>query len=184
MNLNRRLVLITGGGCCLVVVAIRLIVGGLSGPTRPRAATAVAADLADGGPTQQQARLAAELAAAATAVAPAPDGKPARPDRARHQAQMNAYKAARDPQVRAALILGLARSRQYTAIPLLLTAIEDDHPVVAGRAIAAVQQLLGVRYPVAQKRLRDPKHRSELAGMAREDWQKLRNYPRFQQEGT
>lgn len=183
MNLNRRLMLITGG-CCLVVVAIRLIVGGLSGPTRPRAATAVAADLAGGGLAQQQARLAAELAATPTAVAPAPDGQQARPDIARHRAQLNAYKSARDPQTRAALILGLARSRQYTAIPLLLTAIEDDHPVVAGRAIAAVQQLLGVRYPVAQKRLRDPKHRSELAGMAREDWQKLRHYPRFQQEGT
>lgn len=177
-----KLVVTATAGGCLLLLSLRLLVGLMTGEPAVRDPSTLAAELASEQSAEQQTRLAAELAAAAnTPPAVAPAG-PA--DRQRHEAQLAAYRAATNPQTRATLIVGLARSKQYEAVPLLLKAMEDDNPVVAGRAIAAVQYLLGVRYPVDQKRLRDPKHRQELAGMAREDWQKLSRYPRFQQAGT
>lgn len=180
--MNRKLVAAAAAGGCLLLLSIRLVAGLFASPPTARDPQVLAAELAAEPPPEQQARLAAELATmpATKSAAAAAD----RVDHERRQAQLAAYKSARNPQTRAMLIVGLARSHQYEAVPLLLAAMEDEHPVVAGRAIAAVQQLLGVRYPVDQKRLRDPKHRQELAGMAREDWQKLRRYPRFQQAGT
>lgn len=180
--MNRKSVLAASAGGCLLLLSIRLLVGLMTVEPAARDPGRLAAELAAEQPAEQQARLAAELAAVPSAV---PAAEPAeRAARKRHEAQLAAYQAATSPLTRATLIVGLARSKQYEAVPLLLTAMEDDNPVVAGRAIAAIQYLLGVRYPVDQKRLRDPKHRQELAGMAREDWQKLHRYPRFQQTGT
>jgi len=74
----------------------------------------------------------------------------------------------RNPEVRAAAIVGLARTADRSVLPLLVEAIEDDDPLVSGRAVAAVQHLLGVRYEVDKQPL-DREDRRRLAGMARTD---------------
>jgi hypothetical protein len=74
----------------------------------------------------------------------------------------------RTSEVRAAAIVGLARTADRSVLPLLVEAIEDDDPVVSGRAVAAVQHLLGVRYEVDEQPL-DREDRRRLAGMARSD---------------
>lgn len=89
--------------------------------------------------------------------------------------------AAATAEQKAAAIVEIARSRHYDALPQLLTAIEDGNPAVAGRAVAAVQHLLGVRYEVKPGYLNSPKERRQLATLAREDWAKLQKFPRFQQ---
>lgn len=71
-------------------------------------------------------------------------------------------------EVRAAAIVGLARTQDRAQLPLLVTAIEDDNALVAGRAVAAVQQLLGVRYEMTGRPF-DTEERRRLAGMARAD---------------
>ena len=74
----------------------------------------------------------------------------------------------RTAEVRAAAIVGLARTEDRAQLPLLVAAIEDDDMLVAGRAVAAVQQLLGVRYEMTGRPF-DKEERRRLAGMARED---------------
>lgn len=74
----------------------------------------------------------------------------------------------RTSEVRAAAIVGLARTADRSVLPLLVEAIEDNDPLVSGRAVAAVQHLLGVRYEVDEQPL-DREDRRRLAGMARSD---------------
>lgn len=69
---------------------------------------------------------------------------------------------------RAAAVVELARAEDRAALPLLVATIEDDDDVVAGRAIAAVQHLLGVRYPLEGWPI-DAAGRRRIAAMARED---------------
>ena len=64
---------------------------------------------------------------------------------------------------RGSAVVELARSMDRAALPILVATIEDDDELVAGRAIAAVQHLLGVRYPL------DKAARRRIAAMARED---------------
>jgi hypothetical protein len=65
-------------------------------------------------------------------------------------------------------VVELARSKERAALPILVATIEDDDELVAGRAIAAVQHLLGVRYPLEEWPL-DKAARRRIAAMARED---------------
>ncbi len=65
-------------------------------------------------------------------------------------------------------VVELARSKELAALPILVATIEDDDELVAGRAIAAVQHLLGVRYPLEEWPL-DKAARRRIAAMARED---------------
>jgi len=51
---------------------------------------------------------------------------------------------------RVAAVVELARKSDRAALPLLVATIEDDDELVAGRAVGAVQHLLGVRYPVGE----------------------------------
>ena len=74
----------------------------------------------------------------------------------------------RSPEVRAAAIVGLARTGERSVLPVLVKAIEDDDQLVSGRAVAAVQHLLGVRYEVDEQPL-NREDRRRLAGMARAD---------------
>ena len=74
----------------------------------------------------------------------------------------------RSPEVRAAAIVGLARTGDRSVLPVLVKAIEDDDQLVSGRAVAAVQHLLGVRYEVDEQPL-NREDRRRLAGMARAD---------------
>lgn len=70
--------------------------------------------------------------------------------------------------VRAAAVVGLARTGDHSVLPLIVAAIEDDDPLVAGRAVAAAQHLLGVRYGVEERPF-DREERRRLAAMARAD---------------
>jgi len=74
----------------------------------------------------------------------------------------------RSPDVRATAVVGLARTGHRSVLPLLVATIEDEDPLVAGRAVAAVQHLLGVRYGVDERPF-DQTERRRLAGMARAD---------------
>ena len=74
----------------------------------------------------------------------------------------------RSPEVRAAAIVGLARTGERSVLPVLVKAIEDDDQLVSGRAVAAVQHLLGVRYEMDEQPL-DREGRRRVAGMARTD---------------
>ena len=74
----------------------------------------------------------------------------------------------RSPDVRATAVVGLARTGDRSLLPLLVATIEDEDPLVAGRAVAAVQHLLGVRYGVEERPF-DRDERRRLAGMARAD---------------
>lgn len=80
----------------------------------------------------------------------------------------NALANGHTAEVRAAAIVGLARTEDHAQLPLLVAAIEDDDTLVAGRAVAAVQQLLGVRYEMTGRPF-DKEERRRLAGMARAD---------------
>jgi hypothetical protein len=80
----------------------------------------------------------------------------------------NALANGHTPEVRAAAIVGLARTGDRSVLPVLVGAIEDDNPLVAGRAIAAVQHMLGVRYGV-DERLPDQEERRRVAAMAQSD---------------
>jgi len=74
----------------------------------------------------------------------------------------------RSPEVRATAVVGLARTGDRSTLPLLVEAIEDDDPLVAGRAVAAVQHLLGVRYGTEERPF-DREERRRVADMARAD---------------
>jgi hypothetical protein len=69
---------------------------------------------------------------------------------------------------RSSAVVELARSNDRAALPILVATIEDDDELVAGRAVAAVQHLLGVRYPLEEWPL-DKAARRRIATMARED---------------
>lgn len=71
-------------------------------------------------------------------------------------------------EVRAAAVVDLGRTADRSVLPLLVEKIEDDDPLVAGRAVAAVQHLLGVRYPIDEWPL-DRAGRRRIAAMARSD---------------
>ena len=74
----------------------------------------------------------------------------------------------RSPDVRATAVVGLARTGDRSVLPLLISTIEDEDTLVAGRAVAGVQHLLGVRYGVEERPF-DRDERRRLAGMARAD---------------
>jgi hypothetical protein len=69
---------------------------------------------------------------------------------------------------RSSAVVELARSMDRAALPILVATIEDDDELVAGRALAAVQHLLGVRYPL-EEWPHDKAARRRIAAMARED---------------
>ena len=99
--------------------------------------------------------------------------------KARSQHSLQAYNQAKTAEVKAALLPGFARRRDYDAIPLIVQAIGSDNVILSGRAVAAAEYLLGVRYQSSINQLRDPNFRKEIAGMVLQDWQQLQNYPRF-----
>ena len=83
-----------------------------------------------------------------------------------------AIKDSPHPGVRVAMIQALAEAYDYAAMPTLLDALEDPDPAVAGKAAAAVQHMLGLRYDVAT--VADQK---KISQMARRDWQMLSQSP-------
>lgn len=101
--------------------------------------------------------------------------------KARSQEALQAYKQAQTVEVKAALLPGFARRRDYDAIPLIVQAIKSDSVTLSGNAVAAAQYLLGVRYEISISQLQDPNFRNEIADMVMEDWHTLQKYPKFKE---
>ena len=147
------------------IAAAALVALGISAAVRSRVSVEVPADLARqanaAASPKEQSRAATRLAALAAQP---------RPDRsgAVIASLQETLANGRIPEVRAAAIVGLARTGDRSVLPLLVEAIEDDDQLVSGRAVAAVQHLLGVRYEVDEQPL-DREDRRRLAGMARAD---------------
>ena len=85
--------------------------------------------------------------------------------KARSQEALQAYRQAQTVEVKAALLPGFARRRDYDAVPFIVQAIKSDSVILSGRAIATVQHLLGIRYDVTIAQMQDPDFRSEIAVM-------------------
>ena len=64
-------------------------------------------------------------------------------------------------------------------MPLIVQAITSDSVILSGRAVAAAQHLLGVRYETSINQLQDPSFRKEIADLVMQDWQNLQQYPNF-----
>ncbi len=101
--------------------------------------------------------------------------------KARSQESLQAYKQAKTADVKAALLPGFARRRDYDAMPLIVQAITSDSVILSGRAVATAQHLLGVRYETSINQLQDPNFRKEIADMVMQDWQNLQQYPKFKE---
>ena len=99
----------------------------------------------------------------------------------RSQELLKAYKQAKTADVKAALLPGFARRRDYVAMPLIIQAITSDSVILSGRAVATAQHLLGVRYETSTSQLNDPNFRKEIADMVMQDWQQLQKYPKFRE---
>jgi len=147
------------------IAATAVVALGISAAVRSRVSVEVPADLARqaiaAASPKDQARAATRLAALAAQP---------RPDRsgAVIASLQETLANGHTPEVRAAAIVGLARTGDRSVLPVLVEAIEDDDQLVSGRAVAAVQHLLGVRYEVDEQPL-DREDRRRLAGMARAD---------------
>jgi hypothetical protein len=100
---------------------------------------------------------------------------------ARSQESLQAYKQAKTADVKATLLPGFARRRDYNAMPLIVQAITSDSVILSGRAVATAQHLLGVRYEISINQLQDPEFRKEIADMVMQDWQHLQQYPKFKE---
>jgi hypothetical protein len=101
--------------------------------------------------------------------------------KARSQESLQAYKQAKTADVKATLLPGFARRRDYVAMPLIVKAINSDSVILSGRAVATAQHLLGVRYEISISQLQDPAFRKEIADMVMQDWQHLQKYPKFRE---
>jgi HEAT repeat protein len=166
----------------LVGIAVTALVAlGLSATLRSRVSVETPADLARQAITaaspKEQAQAATRLAALAAQPRPhgRSHGRPNGGSQARPTGNEDVIASLQDTlangrtsEVRAAAIVGLARTADRSVLPLLVEAIEDDDPLVSGRAVAAVQHLLGVRYEVGDQPL-GREDRRRLAGMARSD---------------
>jgi hypothetical protein len=101
--------------------------------------------------------------------------------KARSQEALQAYRQAQTVEVKAALLPGFARRRDYDAVPFIVQAIKSDSVILSGRAIATVQHLLGIRYDVTITQMQDPAFRKEIAAMVMKDWNNLQQYPKFRE---
>jgi len=147
------------------IAATALVALGISAAIRSRVTIETPADLARQAITAASPKDQAQAATRLAALAAQP-----RPDRSGAVIAGLQDMLANGPTsaVRAAAIVGLARTADRSVLPLLVEAIEDDDPLVSGRAVAAVQHLLGVRYELDEQPL-DREDRRRLAGMARSD---------------
>ena len=97
------------------------------------------------------------------------------------QDSLQAFRQAQTIEVKAALLPGFARRRDYDAMPLIVQAITSDSVILSGRAVATAQHLLGVRYKNTVSQLQDPTFRKEIADMVMQDWKNLQQYPKFKE---
>ena len=92
---------------------------------------------------------------------------------------IDAYKKATTQEVKATILPGFGRQRNYEAMPLIIDAVKSQSIVLSGRAIATAESLLGVRYEVSMSQLREQSYRKKLSNMVAEDWENLKKFPRF-----
>jgi hypothetical protein len=95
-----------------------------------------------------------------------------------HDLQVRVLNESRDPNVRAAMIQGLAAQWEYGSMPAFLDAMNDESPLVRGRAGAAVQRMLGADFGFQYD---DPpeKRKALIAGL-RKEWEFLKKSPGFE----
>ena len=102
--------------------------------------------------------------------------------KARSQEALQAYRQAKTADVKAALLPGFARRRDYDAIPTHCSGYQERQcGTLSGSAVAAAQYLLGVRYEISMSQLQDPNFRNEIADMVMQDWHQLQKYPKFKE---
>ena len=169
------------------VLAVLLAAVGISASWYGRAATESPQDLArraiDADSPREQAAAATRLAALASAHRPSaspasrvssastPASTPASQPNERAvvvAGLRETLRSAKSGEARAAAVVGLARSGDRSVLPLVVAAIEDPDPLVAGRAVAAAQHMLGVRYGADERPL-DREDCRRIADMARAD---------------
>ncbi len=156
------------------IATTALVALGISAALRSRVSVESPADLArqaiTAASSKDQAQAATRLAALAAQSQPQsqPRARPVGSSGDVIASLQDTLANGRTSEVRAAAIVGLARTADRSVLPLLVEAIEDNDPLVSGRAVAAVQHLLGVRYEVDEQPL-DREDRRRLAGMARSD---------------
>jgi hypothetical protein len=147
-----------------------------SGQTEVDRKTKTAAAAVLSAPTQQQVEIVyAGLMQGTKPTAASMQSK------ARSQEALQAYRQAQTVEVKAALLPGFARRRDYDAVPFIVQAIKSDSVILSGRAIATVQHLLGIRYDVTITQMQDPAFRKEIAAMVMKDWNNLQQYPKFRE---
>ena len=73
----------------------------------------------------------------------------------------------------------VARQQNYQAMPLIIDALKSQSVVLSGRALAAAENLLGIRYDVSIRQLREQSFRNKISNMVAQDWKKLEAFPRF-----
>jgi len=76
------------------------------------------------------------------------------------------------PEVRAAAVQGLGRKRDFDTLPKLIDAMEDESPLVRGRAGAAVRRIVGLNYEF--RALDPPEKRKEAVEFYRKFWEEAR----------
>ena len=92
---------------------------------------------------------------------------------------IDAYKKATSVEVKATILPGFARQQNYQAMPLIIDALKSQSVVLSGRALATAENLLGIRYDVSIRQLREQSFRNKISNMVAQDWKKLEAFPRF-----
>lgn len=80
----------------------------------------------------------------------------------------NVFRQSKAPEVRAAAAQGLGRTRDIDSLPALIDAMEDESPLVRGRAGAAVKQIVGLDYEF--RALDPPEERQKAVDFYRKFW--------------
>jgi len=81
------------------------------------------------------------------------------------------------PQVRAAAIQGLGAQHDYESVEALLDALEDESPLVRGRAGIAMKTLLGVDFRF--RAAASPEERAVKVQLIRKAWDEMRESGRL-----
>jgi HEAT repeat protein len=78
------------------------------------------------------------------------------------------FRQSKSPEVRAAAVQGLGRRRDVNSLSALIDAMEDESPLVRGRAGAAVRRIVGLNYEFHA--LDPPEKRQKAVAFYRKFW--------------
>ena len=79
------------------------------------------------------------------------------------------------PTVRATAIQGLSSEGDYDSMSLIIAALDDPDPLVRGRACAAVESMLGVRFDMRHDD--SVEKRKVKIKLVKDAWQEMQNSP-------